>query len=132
MTRSLKTLLVFLLIVGFLTLSAQRITPPGGLNHFDYIVMWGLPIGAYLAGRHWYNGSVFLIYGALGMLMFVPGYLADGRLGLKFIYGQSTVAGDVVAWTAGVLLMSIVCRLLGKLANNSATAAQDDCGLSTS
>jgi hypothetical protein len=108
------------LIVGFLTLSIPRITPPGGLVGFDFLLMCGLPVGAYIAGKRWHNGPVFLLYGALGMLTFVPGYLADGRLGLKFAYGNSTVIGDVVAWTVGVLFVSIVCNLLGKAANQPA------------
>lgn len=117
MVRSIGKLFVSFLVIGLFTLSIPRVTPPGGLVGFDFLLMCSLPIGAYSAGKHWHNDPVFLLYGAFGTLTFVPGYLADGRLGLRFAHGYSTIAGEFVAWTVGVLCVSMVCNLAGKAAN---------------
>jgi hypothetical protein len=55
--RSVCVLVVSLLVVGFLTLTAPRVTPPGGLGGFDFLLMCGLPIGAFVAGKRWYSLS---------------------------------------------------------------------------
>jgi hypothetical protein len=121
--QSLTILLSWFLVVGFSTLLAPRVTPPGGLVGVDYVLMCSLPFGAFFAGRRWYNGPVFLFYGMLGMLAFVPGFLADGRLGLKYEYGNSTPIDDVIAWTIGTLGVAIICRMTGWAAHESQRTA---------
>jgi len=62
----------------------------------------------------------------LGMLTFVPGFLADGRLGLKYEYGNSTPIDDVIAWTVGTLGVAMICRMTGWAAHESQRTSPTD------
>ena len=126
MTHSLCRLFVSLFLVGFLTLSIPRVTPPGGLIPFDYLLMCCLPVGAYIAGKHWHNGPAFLIYGTIGMLAFIPGYLANGRLGIRLAYDQWSAVRDVIAWTIAVPAVAIVYNMAGRAGKESAVSSASE------
>ena len=92
-----------------------RMTPPGGLGFWDFLLMLCLPIGAVVAGLHWHNIPVFFFYGGLGMLFFIPGYMSNSRL---YLNPRSTIVLHAIAWTISVFFSAVVCTILGKLAND--------------
>jgi hypothetical protein len=123
-------LIVWLLAVALVSLSVPRVTPPGGLTGIDFVLIASLPVGAFFAGRRHYSGVAFLVYGGLGTLVFVPGFLANSRLGLGYLYGQSSPATDVILWAVGTLCMAVFCRLAGRAGQQTAAdvgqPARDD------
>ncbi len=127
--ESLANLLVWLLFVGFLAQLQYASDPP--MEYFvfvGYLSMLLLPYGAYIAGKQWYNGPLFLIYGALGIMTLVPGFLSVNRLGIRYEHDTSTPMSDFIAWTVGSLFMAIVCRCMGKAGKDShqtATTQED-------
>lgn len=123
--------------MAVLSLLVPRVTPPGGLTAFDFLLIASLPIGAFLAGRRHYSGVAFLVYGALGTVVFVPGLLANGRLGLGYVYGRSSPAADVAGWAIGTLCMAVFCRLAGRAGQQAAAqlrqpASDDETNAATS
>jgi hypothetical protein len=117
--NAMSVIVFWLVIVAFFSLSIPRITPPGGLTSFDFLLMASLPIAAFYGGRRSYSGSAYLIYGGLGMLIFVPGFLSNGRLGLGYAFGVSSPAKDITFWVIGTLGMVLLCRLFGQVGHKS-------------
>lgn len=109
----------WLLAVGFLCLFSSHVYPPGGLQRFDYFLIGSLPFGAYFAGKWWYNGPVFLIYGTLGMLPFILVLLDTRNRVPRYDDNELKQIGDVIVWTAGTLVVAILCRMAGWTAHRS-------------
>lgn len=126
MGRCLAILVATVVVVGLLSAMLPRITSGGvvgGLTRTDLVLMGGLPLGAFCAGRHWYRYELFLWYGALGLLTFVPAYLSDGNVRLSYSrvpFGEQeleAILHDAAAWTIALLTSAIICLLLGRWAN---------------
>jgi hypothetical protein len=103
-------LLTLMLIVGL----EPGVTPPGftGAGALAMVVILG---GAFhLAGR-WRTSWVFLVFGGVGAILLLPAYLGDGRLGLRFGYGYTTVATCLGGWIAFVLTMALLTRMVAKI-----------------
>jgi hypothetical protein len=87
------------------------------------VLMCGLPIAAFCAGRHWYRYELFLWYGALGLLTFVPAYLSDGNVRLSYTrapFGEQeleAILHDAAGWTIAVVTSAIACMLIARWAN---------------
>ena len=116
--HALAWLFIVLVIVFLGTSIVPRITPPGGLVAFDFLLMFALPAGAYRAGKEWYCGPIFLMYGAIGMFLFIPGYLSDGRLKFK-VATQAAVVSHVVWWCLGVSLVAAASWWAGRIAQSA-------------
>lgn len=126
MGRCLSILAMALVSIGLvITAGMPRITPfgsgPGGLCRFDFVLMVGVPLGAFAAGRHWYRHELFLLYGAAGILLFVPPYLSDNNL--RHLYtepygdvGIDAMLHDTAAWTIATVAMAVVCMFLARWA----------------
>ena len=126
MGRCLAILVATIVVVGLLSAMLPRITSGGfvgGLTRSDFVLMCGLPLGAFCAGRHWYRYELFLWYGALGLLTFVPAYLSDGNVRLSYTrvpFGEQeleAILHDAAGWTIAVVAAAIICMLVGRWAN---------------
>jgi hypothetical protein len=129
MGRCLIILSATLALVALLTIAGlPRIAPssgpgPGALVTADYVIMCGVPIGAFAAGRHWYRYELFLLYGGFGLALFVPAFLAD-RNNHNKIYTTNTadhaaidaILHDTAAWTIAMVAMAVACMFIGRWA----------------
>ena len=130
-SRGRMILFAWFLGVGILPMLRPRITPnsgvgPGGLELFDYLMVISLPIVAYIAGRRWFNGPLFLIYGALGMYVFVFAFLSDGRLGMGHPREIRSTEGDWAKLSIAVVFSAIICNFMGKMGQKSRCCASTE------
>jgi hypothetical protein len=123
---SIFILIAWWMVAGFVSIM-PRVTPPGGVGPFDVIIIVSLPYVAYLAGKRWYNGLVFLVFGLLGtMLFYYRAFLGNNRLYIDYANGSASPAGDLTKWVVGGLIMGIICHGAGSLASDPPLAAQAD------
>jgi hypothetical protein len=97
-------LIFCLAVLALLEVSVPRFTPPGGLVSFDYFLMSLIPLGAFFAGGVLRARLPYLVYGGLGGILFVFGYLGDGRLGFKL--WQANIPSICFRWSLFVLAMA--------------------------
>jgi hypothetical protein len=69
-----------------------------------------IPIGAFCAGRHWYNGAVFLTYGGAVMMAFVGG-MENGAFYSP--YSAETIAANWACIAAGVAILAAAAGRAG-------------------
>lgn len=111
MFRAMTLLGTCILLVWTITLAMPRATP--GSSAAEPFV-FALPLIAHRAAKSWYNGPVFFAYGAIGMTAFIPPSLSSTRLGLTFIYSNTSPIEIVAFWIACVVFVGTLCRFVGK------------------
>jgi len=129
MGRALAILTATFLVVALLTSLLPRIAPPGGpgpgaLVTADYVFMSLLPLGAFFAGRHWYRYELYLLYGAAGLALFIPAFLADrnnhNRQYFETYPGHDAidaVVHDSAAWTIALVAAAAACMFIARWAH---------------
>ncbi len=118
MVHALAILLTSSLVVSVPYLVSGRMTPGDGLPRCYYGLIGILPVGAFVAGRRWHNGPVFLLYGAIGMMAFLCEFFEDYGLAWRYESGQSSRAIGYFKLTSAVVLVAVLCNAVGKLATN--------------
>lgn len=123
--KSLAWLCVSLLIVWLLA------HPPFGLTRFDYFVMCCIPLGAFFAGKHWYNSSLFMIYGAICMTTYIPGYFMDRDIYSRFARDEWAAYREFLSWEVGTLAVAFACSLAGRARKKFSRMRPEECPQST-
>ena len=98
----------------FLIVLEPGITPPG-FTGAGVLAMSVVLVGAFhLAGRC-RKSWLFLVFGGIAALLLVPAYLGDGRLGLRFAYGYTTITTCLSGWIAFVVAMALLTRMIAMI-----------------
>lgn len=116
--KSFGRLVISILVIWFLAFATPRINSRG-LADTDYLLMCGLPLGAYFAGKHWYHSVVFMYYGAIGMLIFIAAYFIYGELVRTFASDDGAALRDFLSWEVLVVAVVIACYFAGRFGNAS-------------
>lgn len=108
--------LLLVLVIVFVGTNLTRMPLGRGLNGLDFLLMAALPIGAYRAGKEWFCGPIFLVYGAVGIFLFLPGYFSDEDLKNK-VAKEGGVISHFVGWCVGVSIIVAACWWAGCIAH---------------
>ena len=110
-TRANKMLILFALVILTTSFVAARNQPRG--SELSGILLYCLPVGAFVAGTQGYKGICFLIYGGVGTLILV---LHDVfRQGWRVLPNPGSNS-SIFNWMVYVVGMVLLPRLAGQTA----------------